>query len=99
MGGGKPKGVVECHGHRKGTKAIKQNIAGRQVLFPSHMYIQKLSSRRAPEGRGAFLALPAELEAVLSEPRGPPGAALGLVVLVALAQAAGALACMGKASE
>ena len=78
------------------TKAIRHNIPGRQVLFPSHMYIQKPSSRRAPEGRGAFLALPAELEAVLPEPRGPPGAALGLVVLVALAQAAGALAWRGR---
>ena len=56
------------------------------------MYIQKPSSGTAPEGRGAFLALPAQLEAVLPEPRRPPGAALGLVELVALAQAAGALA-------
>jgi hypothetical protein len=39
------------------------------------------------------LPLAAELEAVPAKVVGPPGAALGLVELVALAEAAGALAC------
>ena len=38
------------------------------------------------------LSLPAQLEAVLPEPGRSPGASLGLVVLVALAQATGGLA-------